>query len=407
MKKLTLFVILTLAFVASVFVCSAQADSICPWSLCVTITNGADSCLYDYESNLRQVTDATYLGRVGKMRLYDELTKLGLSEDAVYEYVLPGFGNILKHFSYVEQPRIDASVSVANGKFCYKTGQNGVEIDKKTLFCTLALKTGKICSVELPTKTDVATTVSDLKKITVLKGEFSTSFANSGANRKHNIALCASKLNGVVILPDERFSFNDVVGARTLANGYKNAVVISDGNYVEGVGGGVCQVSTTLYNALLLANFVPSAHRHTLVSSYVLPGFDAMVAYGTTDMTFVNDTEHPLYIFASTQNNRILFRVYGEPNKYRVERQSDVTRTPFDTIFVDSVDPQLVYDDQFKVVKNGSDGVISKSYLLLYEDDKLVEKRLIRTDNYKRVDKIVERGKIHRPQSQTDGGQGS
>lgn len=403
MKKHTL-IILALALFASVFVCTAfTADAeqcgptVEPWAVVASIRYNGDSYLYDYRQHLDADSGSAYLGRIGKLRLYERLVALSLDENAVYNYIFPDFDCVVDHFLYAERTVTDATAELVNDVFRYKAGQNGIEIDRKALFLAMTAQCGRACVIDLPIIEHNAVMVEQLKGVTVLRGSFTTSFANSRAERCHNIRLAASKLDGLCVPAGGTFSFNGVVGERTEQNGYKNAAVIADGKYTDGVGGGVCQVSTTLYNALLLADFVPRAFRHSLVPSYVEAGFDAMVAYGTTDLSFINNTSSAVYVSARVEGRSITFKVYGAPNAYRIERESVSERQPFDTVYEPSTDPDIVYDDQFKVVRNGSDGVTSKAYLLKYNGDRLVERRLLRIDEYKRVDKLVIRGTLPRP----------
>lgn len=378
-----------------------------PWNVDVEVEYGGDVFSYDLSSRIEGIEGEAdkrgfYSGGIGKRRLADGLLENGLLNEAVYEYVLPGFRQIMRRFSYVNRDKIDAEVSFTAGGFTYSAPQDGVSIDLDRLFENMLASCGKRVRIRLPLIVDKAVTVAELKKYTVLKGSFTTTYYNSSANRCFNVALATNTLNGLTIRPDERFSFNDAVGERTEKNGYKNAKVIMDGSYVDGVGGGVCQVSTTLYNALLLSGFVPKASRHTLVSSYVMAGFDAMVAYGSADLTFVNDTQHNIYIQGKIQGKTVTFNVYGEANEYEIRRENVEERQPFETKeIVDKVKyPELVYLDQTKVITNGSDGVKTKSYLKYYKNGQLVATRLIRSDNYKRVDKVVARGDLARPVDQ-------
>lgn len=358
----------------------------CPWDVDVEVRYGNDVCSYKLSDNLYDgCPECVYYGGIAKAEFVSNAKEMQLPFEAVCQYVLPRFSDVVGHFAYVECDRRDAVVEF-DGQFSYTEGNDGISIDKYGLLMNVVACAGKTTEVRLPVLTDKAVTVQELKSNTALKGKFTTNYSSSGANRCFNIQKCAKSLNGTIVEAGAKFSFNEVVGPRTEACGYKNAVVISNGNYVEGVGGGVCQVSTTLYNALLLANFVPSAHRHSLVSGYVAAGFDAMVSYGSTDLTFTNDTDMPLYIAARAQNKQITFSVYGVPNKYRVERQSDVVREPYSTVYV--TDNGLAEGEQ-KTITHGSDGVKSKSYLLYYEGDKLANKLLLRTDVYKKVDRVV------------------
>lgn len=404
MKKNLLTVMFALAIIAGVFVCqSAYAESYSPWNIDVTITYNGDRYVYNLQDNIGQFQGefeqrGFYLGKRGKAELYQDLVDSGLPAEAVCEYMLPNFSQITDCFKNVVKERKDATLSFDNSGFTYVKGQDGVSIDCEKLFYAMVNTGGRKTVIKLPLLVDKAVSVADLKKVTVLKGKFTTSYPSSGANRCYNIARATNSIGGITVDVGETFSFNNVVGPRNEQNGYKQAKVIMDGLYTDGVGGGVCQVSTTLYNALLLANFIPKASQHSLVSSYVKAGFDAMVSYGVADLTFVNDTAHPVYIKGEIKNKSVTFYIYGEPNKYRVERENEEQRDKFLTKeIVDKVKyPELVYTDQTKVIVAGSDGVKTKSYLKYYDGDTLVETKLIRTNSYKRVDCIIARGELER-----------
>ena len=415
MRKILIKIVIALALLASVFVCGvAKAEAFSNWNVRLEIDCNGDVFYYDLAQNIAKnasdgelnTQNATnrgfYLGYNGKKQLYDELTALDLPPLAVYDYILPNFSDALAHFAYVNRTRKDATVTFNSRGFSYSEGNDGVSIDAKRLFEAALSSRGNLVKIKLPLIIDKAVTVADLKKNTVKRASFSTTYYNSGANRCYNIDRAVQALNGVTVGVGETFSFNNTVGARTEARGYKTSKVILDGNYTEGVGGGVCQVSTTLYNALLLAGFIPKASQHSLISSYVKAGFDAMVSYGVADLTFTNDTDHPIYISASTHNKSVTFTVYGEPNKYRIERESVEEREKFRTVeIVDKAKyPELIYTDQTKVVTSGSDGVKTQSFLKYYLGDKLVETKLIRKNTYKRVDQVVAHGDLVREISQ-------
>lgn len=402
-------ILLALAVViAGVFVTlttrAVYAESVSkPWNVDVTITYEGDAFCYNLERQIGGITDEAdargfYLGYNGRKALSKHLLGSMLYPSAVYQYLLPDFAEITRHFSYVNKEKIDAEVTFSKDGFAYSNPQNGVKIDEKKLFDLMIKSGGKSTSITLPLSVDKAVTVAELKQNTVKKSSFTTTYYQSGSNRSYNIALATKSLDGLTIAPNEEFSFNNIVGERTEQNGYRNAKVIMDGSYTDGVGGGVCQVSTTLYNALLLAGFVPKACQHSLASSYVMAGFDAMVAYGSADLTFVNNTDHNVYIQGKTRDKTVTFTIYGEPNEYSIVRENVEERDPFETKeIVDKVKyPDLIYVDQTRVVTNGSDGVKTKSYLKYYKDGALINTRLIRSNNYKRVDKVVARGDLLR-----------
>lgn len=338
MKKLLFIIIFTLAIFAGVFTCSnAYAESYLPWNVNVTVTYDGISYTYNLKDNVSDYSDEAeqrgfYLSGKGKKKLFDGLVAIGLPKETAYEYILPNFTQIKNQFKSVCREKVDAAVAFDDGKFTYSVGRDGVEINEYKLFCDMIFSLGRKTIINLPLTIDKAVTVAELKENIVVKGKFTTYFPNSGANRSYNIARSASSINGFILQPNETFSFNNVVGARTTENGYKQAKVIMDGSYTDGVGGGVCQTSTTLYNALLLANFIPRASKHSLVSSYVMAGFDAMVSYGVADLTFVNDTEYPVYIQGAVNGKSVTFTIYGTPNKYRVERVNEEIRDKYKTV---------------------------------------------------------------------------
>lgn len=231
----------------------------------------------------------------------------------------------------------------------------------------------------------------------VLRAEFSTSYASSSAERKHNIELAAKALHHALIPPEEEFSFNARVGARTEARGYKKAKIILGGQFVAGVGGGVCQVSTTLYNAALLAGMrVTESHPHSLQVSYVKPGADAMVNYYFADLRFVNDTKNPVYLETSANGSSLTVRFYGEPMREKYVFESDIVgRTePKEIVEKDTAGeyPDLKKGER-KIVRAGRAGLTCESRLLRYsESGKFLGKSKLRRDKYQPIDTLIVEG---------------
>ena len=237
----------------------------------------------------------------------------------------------------------------------------------------------------------------------VLRAEFSTSYASSGEERKHNVALAAKALDNALIAPDEEFSFNARVGERTAARGYKVAKIIVDGKFTEGIGGGVCQVSTTLYNAALLAGMrVTECHPHSLRVGYVNPSADAMVNYYFADLRFVNDTKNPVYLKTKADGSRLTVQVYGEEMKGRIELLSKVVGeiAPKENVVVDTAGeyPDLLKGER-KIVRYGKAGVKSEGFVLRYsENGKLIGKTRVRKDCYLPIDFIIAEGTAEPPE---------
>ena len=402
MKKLIIAILMTLTIFVGVFSLSAQGQS-CPWNVHATIVYGNKTFVYNLKDHLKDCPQkVAFLGEQSRWELYQYLQTLPLSRREIYNYVLPNFHHVLQFFADVCREKRDATVRFDQFGFAYTEGVDGVSIDEQKLLESMLLcHNGE--RIVLPLLVHKATTVTQLKNRTQLRATFTTQFPNSNAERIHNITLATKSLNGTIVDVGEKFSFNQVVGKRTEQNGYKTSKVILDGVYVDGVGGGVCQVSTTLYNALLLADITPSACQHSLISNYVLAGFDAMVSDIGADLTFVNNTASPIYIQGAVQGKSVTFCIYGLPNKWHIERESIAQIEPFDTTEVvdEQKYPHLVYTDQTQVVRGGSNGVKSQSILHYYQNGKLVESKLIRKNTYKKVDKIVARGNLVRPMEQS------
>lgn len=269
----------------------------------------------------------------------------------------------------------------------------GVKVLEDRLYMDIyfALKASSSPRIKIPVERPQASVkLEDNIKLTRLRARYSTDFSTSSPDRKHNVRLALSKINGKRIDAGETISFNELVGRRTAKNGFKEAKIIKGGKYVPGYGGGVCQASTTLYNAALLSDLeVVSVHRHSLQSSYELPSFDAMVNSGSSDLKLRNGGQFPVFIRTYTDENRAYVEIYGSSLPYKIKRKSEITfkgETPGSDEFIDENNE---YFDEFaepgskKVVTYSHPEVHSNGYLLFFDfNGALIEKRLIRTDVY-------------------------
>ncbi len=229
-----------------------------------------------------------------------------------------------------------------------------------------------------------AVTEEALRAKTRELASFRTCFDGSNSPRRHNIALAASRIAGTVLAPGQTFSFNDAVGRRTEENGFRTAAVISDGEFVPGVGGGVCQTSTTLFGAALRAGMkIEESRAHSLAVGYVPPSEDAMVSE-TSDLRFVNPYPCPVYILAEMGTGSVCFRFFGMPDgrTYRVESRV-LERIP-------PAPPEEVTGEENAVLRAEKEGVLSESYLVVRAaDGSLLSRTRIRRDSYAPV-----RGKV-------------
>ncbi|MBQ3116096.1 MAG: VanW family protein [Clostridia bacterium] len=236
----------------------------------------------------------------------------------------------------------------------------------------------------------------------ILRAEFCTDFSSSSIERKHNIALACKSIDNYFLDVGGEFSFNRVVGQRTEKRGYKTAKIIFNGEFVDGVGGGVCQVSTTLYNAVLLSNLkITEYHPHSLAVSYVPASFDAMVNSNTADLRFINNTFNPVIIRAKAQNNKLKIQIWGEKLDVQVSTKSVITGTVLPPPHLEIVDekgefPDL-YQGESKFTRYQKNGVKSEGYVLIKQNGKIIERKKIRTDTYSAIQGILVHGTTPRP----------
>lgn len=218
---------------------------------------------------------------------------------------------------------------------------------------------------------------------------FATYYGESSQNRKDNVSLACRKIDGYVLYPEDEFSFNDSVGKRTKENGFKSAYIIQDGQFVEGVGGGVCQVSSTLYNCALLCSLAITCVRaHSLPVSYVAPSFDAMVST-SSDLRFVNTLSAPITIRMSADGNYVKAQIYGV-GSFDIKRRSQTLEIiPFDIEYLE--DSTLKVGEEI-IDTYGKNGLKSRGFLDYYQNGKLVNSTLIRQDYYAPQKRIVLRG---------------
>jgi len=222
---------------------------------------------------------------------------------------------------------------------------------------------------------------------------FSTDTPNN-RNRGINIRLAAAAIDGTVLFPGEEFSFNQVVGPRTPEKGYTIAHVYSQGEIRDGYGGGVCQVSTTLYDAVLLANLkVTERHNHVFTVSYVPLGMDAAVSYGYADLKFKNTTDYPIRIDARVSDSNVLtFNIVGT-NMYPGVRTKVVSRivsvTKATTQYID--DPNLAEGVEI-VEEKGMDGAVVDTYIQIYSGNDLIKDYKIHQSVYQMLPRKVRRG---------------
>lgn len=248
-------------------------------------------------------------------------------------------------FSDIIRTPVDASFKIAdNNQISIIPGQNGLVIDYDTLYKDLIkiLSTGhEPYSLRVPLEdAPPSRTVEDLESMGLngLLSAYTTWFDPSQVDRTYNIRVAAAALDELLVPPGKEVSFNKVVGPRSTEAGYKRATVIVDNEFVDGIGGGVCQVSTTIYNAVLLADLeVTCRSNHSIPVSYIPLGRDAAVAYDYLDFCFVNNSNSYILIKSSLGYDNVTFKIFGN-----TEYKKDVS---IKTWVTEVLEPAKIYEE--------------------------------------------------------------
>lgn len=225
-------------------------------------------------------------------------------------------------------------------------------------------------------------------------GEYRTSYASSCASRKHNVELAASAVNGTVVAAGKEFSFNVTVGVRSAKRGYLPAPVIVGGEFTTGTGGGVCQVSTTLYNAVLRSGVrVTEVSRHSLPVSYVPYSMDAMVSEAT-DFRFINDTPYPIRIEMKADGSTLKAALYGfgiYTDGVSVKFEGRVVKeVPCDEYLRrEAVKGELNAGEKERVVRRPRQGMYTEAVKKVYYRGEMVEEKVFRKDYYAPVKGLI------------------
>lgn len=243
--------------------------------------------------------------------------------------------------------------------------------------------------------TPASKTINDigLEAFPYLISDFTTKYDASNKNRSQNLAIAAGKIDGTVLMPGEEFSFNQVVGKRTIQEGYKDAKIYQDGQVVDGLAGGICQISSTLYNAVVKANLeVTERRNHSFTTSYIKAGQDATVVYGVIDFKFKNTRTYPIKISASVESGIAEFKINGikEEVEYDISLYPVTTGSiPYSTQYIP--DPTLAPGQQV-IVQGGGNGLKVTTYKDTKLDGKLISREVISTDTYRPMNAIIRVG---------------
>ena len=343
-----------------------------------------------------------------KKKIENDIKNNGYNISLPYQDLYGGVDEkIEKIVNEIEKKPVEAKIVFnPNSENMFKLSQseNGIIVDRVALDSALdeAFASGEHYVINIPfVEVMPEQSLENALENITLRSSFSTDYSKSSENRKSNIKKALSSFNGMIVEPDEEISFNETTGARTSANGYKDAKIIFNGSYVSGVGGGVCQASTTLYNALIRADIeILKVCHHTLPASYVPLSFDAMVSEGYADLVFKNNLDSPIYIKAYGDDKNATVEIYGQAleDGMEIKTRSELVRVIAhggDKIITDTdgkYSNKVIYKGEYYRLKYPQEGYESKGYLEYYKDGVLVDKKEIRHDSYPSQNGIIIEG---------------
>ncbi len=237
---------------------------------------------------------------------------------------------------------------------------------------------------------EVAVSLLTERGIKGLTSSCSTRFDPLNKDRVHNIKLAAATVHNHFLAPGEIFSLNKLIGDTTPEKGYKKAPVMRGNELVPGFGGGLCQISTTLYNAALLADLeILERHNHFMTIPYIAPGRDATIVYGNKDLKFRNNKDYFILISAEVQNDSLRFSFYGVPLEERIS---------IATKFLKTYEPPLKYEYTAELLSGeeevigGSPGYLVETWKYIYRDGQQLQAERISLDSYAPHAALLRRG---------------
>ena len=286
----------------------------------------------------------------------------------------------------------DASISIEDSQVIINDGESGlnVNIDESIKKIIRGLEKGNQKEELIVTKVESHIKKEQLQEVDTLLGSYSTKFNSSIAGRSTNIKIAASRSSDVLLMPGDTFSYNEHTGMRTVANGYKNAPVIVQGVVQEGIGGGVCQVSSTLYNSVLYSGLeLVSLKNHSIPSTYVIKGRDATVTDTGIDFVFKNNLKYPIYLKNYVSGNTVTCQIYGsskDKQKIEIETNIDgVSVAPTKKV----EDPTMTKGEE-KELEAGRNGYTVSTYrLYMDENGKIIKREKVASSYYPKKQGII------------------
>ena len=346
-------------------------------------------------SNQNLVSEAVNLGKSGNVVARYKAVKDLEHENKVYDiqfsFDQEAIASLIENdCAEYNVEAVDAHLTRVDGEFVIEEGQTGVVIDNSASetavyeYLTTQWKGGDAPIDLVVTEEEPQGNAEDLALVKDVLGTYTTSYSSSGSDRSANVANGCKLINGTTVYPGESFSTYEAVAPFTEENGYYMAGSYLNGQVVDSIGGGICQVSTTLYNAVLLSELqVDERHNHSMIVNYVDPSMDAAIAESSgKDFVFTNNTEYPIYIEGYISGGNLTFTIYGKETRNAnrsIEFVSEtLSTTPAGKKFVESGDSLGV------MTKSGSGhtGKTARLWKVVYENGQEVSRDIFNNSTY-------------------------
>ncbi len=340
------------------------------------------------------VDKAYHIGRSGEekedFQMGKVLLKDGVDIEVDYGYDKEMMGarldELVKEFN---RDAKNSTLTRTGGKFIIEPEVNGRKMNREETQKGIAsvLDSRKSGKVQIEAEVEnAAITAEDNSHVTDLIGSFQTTYKNNDQNRNTNLVVGCRNINGTVIPPGGVFSANESLGSQTVAGGYREAAIYNNGKVEQGIAGGVCQVTTTLYNAAIQAELdIVERHPHSMTVGYVPLGRDAAVAGTYKDLKFKNNTEYPIYIEAYAANGNLVMNIYGH------EVHAPGRKVSYETVYESTVpkpaevvtkDPNLPEGER-KVTHVGKTGSKVSVYKVVTQNGQRVGRDLFNSSSYR------------------------
>lgn len=349
----------------------------------VVVHAGKDGLGVDTAQLRARVIDAIEPGKASEIKVSKVNTK-------------PADINIDELYEQTKREPQDARYAVVDGNVIVEDEIDGRELDKdeaKNLLRGFAPGSGDAHIPFVMKEAEIKASELSMELFSDVLGSYSTRYVTSNVSRANNVELAARYVNGTILLPGEEFSYNGIVGPRTAARGFREASVYERNQMVDGLGGGICQTSSTIYAAVLYADLeVVERHEHSLEISYAPLGMDATVAYGSLDFRFKNNTDMPIKISMSWGGGTVSAKIIGtNKNKNRTIKinTQTVSTTPYG---VTEIKDDTLPEGKTVVDTPGFKGAVVDTYKVIYENGVEIENRFLHKSKYTMVNKVVRVG---------------